>query len=179
MGIIQKITCDHCGALHEVTAKDQIISCDYCDSSFFIQQNGGDFIQAEQKFYFLNQHYITIDCQHYRYDYGVKKEWLVVDSLQQRYILTQEDEIYSLVKKCSCNRFLSLNYASLLPNTQIEVDQVQWLVTERCSLTTKDNVQLDYVYLTTINAKLLVLIFKDDGIECRKGHWLDPFEISF
>ncbi len=179
--MMQKIACDNCGAFHDVVTKDEMISCQYCGSAFFLEREADEvgFIQADQKFYFLNQYYRPISCQHYRYDYGVRKEWLVLDAMQQRYILTQEDEIYSLVKKCDCDMYVSLQWDSLLPNTQIEIENTRWLVTERCSLTNEHKEPLNYVYLTAVNAQLLVLIFKYDLLKCRKGQWLDPFEISF
>ena len=179
---MSKINCPQCGAeIRRVNNVEKIITCKHCTSSIFVENIGASsksLIQLKQQLKLRARIYTPLAYEQYKHDEGIRTEWLLTDEQNNLFILTQDDESYSLVSSCDCPIDSSLKWHSLMPNSQVSIGDKNWLVTEKRLFTNSVNQQLMYSYLTSQNAELTVLIFAGKSIQCRRGFWLDPFEIS-
>ncbi|MBL4660861.1 MAG: hypothetical protein JKY19_10940 [Alcanivoracaceae bacterium] len=177
-----KVNCPQCGAkITPIDHLEKIIICKYCASSIFVENIGTSsesLIQLKQQLRLRGKTYTPLTCEQYKYDEGIRAEWLLRDEQNKLFSLTQDDENYSLVANCDCPIDPSLSWHSLMPNSQVSIGDEDWLVTEKRLFANSTNQQLMYSYLTGQNAELMVLIFAGKSIQCRRGFWLDPFEIS-
>ena len=81
------------------------------------------------------------------------------------------------------------SWASLQPNTHINVAGKDWLVTEQCQKVLEEasastprpalkNSARSDAYLIAQNAEALLITFIDNAATFQQGFWLDPFEIK-
>lgn len=108
---------------------------------------------------------------------GIRTEWQIKNDENNLFILTEDDEDFALVAEIQITTNKDINWSSLLPNTQLQLLDKEWLVTEKIEFNTLDNNKLQYSYLTTTNAELLILVFNNNHLSYRQGFWLDAFEI--
>jgi hypothetical protein len=85
-----------------------------------------------------------------------------------------EDENIALVQNTQEFIDEKFKWSSLLPNSQVQLFDKQWLVTQKRALNGKNKQS----YLSNQSAELLILTFTNNRISCQQGKWLDAFEIS-
>ena len=175
------IQCPQCSAALAIKNNDhRIFSCQYCSSSIVLEHNSttlARLIKLEEAVNIRSNRYRAVDFNLYHCEAGTRIEWQMLNNQDKAYILTEDDENFSLVTAINIHLDKALNWNSLLVNTQISLNNMNWLVTEKRLLKDSLDQQLKYSYLTNENAELLVIIFKQNHITCRKGFWFDPFEL--
>lgn len=103
--------------------------------------------------------------------------------------LGESDENWFLLQDIGYESAGQLHWQSLQPNRQLSLLGEYWLVTEKYALqclgalgeitsTCHDGDSFRQVYLARPDASILLLIWNHDRLHCRRGHWLDPFEIG-
>jgi hypothetical protein len=175
------IHCPQCNA--EVGIKNNsnmIFSCQYCLSSIVLENDSTALerlIKLKQSVDIRSNSYRAVDFSLYHCEVGTRIEWQMLNKQNEAYILTEDDENFSLVTAINIHLDKALNWNSLLVNTQVNLNNTNWLVTEKRLMKNSLGQQFKYSYLTAENAELLVIIFTQNHITYRKGFWFDPFEL--
>lgn len=179
---MSKIQCPQCGAKkHQDDVQEKLFVCEHCFSLFFIENIAKikhSLILQKDKITIRDKSYQLLDASQLQHEGGIRTEWLLQDRTNKRFILTEEDENFSLVTKVDCQLDKDINWNALQPNTQLPLLGKTWLLTEKIEFCVPDCPNLHYSYLTGENAELLILIFQYKQISCRLGFWLDAFEIN-
>ncbi len=171
-----KINCPHCGATIE-TPKQTLVKCHFCSSSFILEMDDNDFqslIHLHKLFYIKSKAFTALTMIQHPHDEGIRLDYLVKDSHGDEFILMVEDENIALIQSTQEIINENLTWNSLLPNSQVELLNKQWLVTQKRAL----NGENKQSYLSNQSAELVILTFANNRISCQQGKWLDAFEIS-
>jgi len=168
------INCPRCSANLNIN-KNTLINCSHCGSSFVLERGvtQQSLIHLKQKFTIRNKSYQTIGQQVQTHDDGTRIDWLITDKLGNKKLLMIDDENIALVDAIPLPLDTNLNWNSLLPNTQCQLLDKSWLVTEKKAF---NKVQRQ-TYLSNQNAELLILSFTPQQTLAQQGKWLDIFEI--
>lgn len=187
---MNKIKCPQCGAQQtKLQEQQKIITCTYCLSSFFIEtiiKLKHSIMLKTQCIKIRSSIYHLIESNQMQYDQGIITEWLVKDTTGKLFILTEDDENFSLTTNSLSQlkkNDVVLNWHSLQPNTQINLFSQKWLVTEKRKFHFPDVHPIKQTYLTSDDATILILQFYGSAnnkplIKYRQGFWLDSFEIE-
>jgi DNA-directed RNA polymerase subunit RPC12/RpoP len=171
-----KINCPHCGAKIESNSQT-LVKCGFCSSSFMLEadeSNKHSLIQLNKPFGIKSKAFIALKMTKQPHDEGVRMDYLVKNSHGDEFILMVEDENIALIQ--NTQEFIDEKFiwSSLLPNSQVQLFDKQWLVTQKRALNGKNKQS----YLSNQSAELLILTFTNNRISCQQGKWLDAFEIS-
>ena len=167
--------CPQCNASIESQNSNALVKCMHCGSSVFIQSRAemsDDFLLLQQKFNLRDKTYRIINHK----TLANIIEYQIVDSSNQIHYLTKEDEDCHLTQVMKLENLpldSHYNWHSLLPNTQLELLNKTWLVTEKKQIGNKK-----LSYLTSYNAEVLVLEFSNRLIKAQIGFWFDSMEID-
>ena len=182
------VNCPQCGSKINYQVDDKMLRCDYCHSSLVLEAVSKKIalqIPLNSKLLIHRQRYHIENITQWLYSEGIRAEYLLINDMNQQYVLSKDDENVSLVKvvdfdKKSSNK--SLDWNSLQPNTDVIINDCQWLVTEKRRMIGYANKEFFYTYLTGKNAELLIFIFssltEDSLLETRQGFWLNSFDIK-
>jgi hypothetical protein len=192
MAIIKLPNCPQCGSPLSPSENGQeiqnMIQCQYCYSILMLEANY-NMVPLQIPFNSIlkirNQTFHIKNVSQWQHEYGVRVEYLLEDENKDEHILIKEDENVALVTKTNFNKIASnrkLEWSSLEPNTQVVINDFEWLVTEKRKLSTFTANTYYFSYLTGTNAELLILIFsglsENSLLEMRQGVWLSSFEIK-
>ncbi len=170
-----KVKCPQCGATIE-NPEQTLITCGFCSSSFMLEpetKKEHSLIQLNKPFYIKTEAFIALKFTQNPHDEGARLDYLLKDNLGNEFCLMIEDEDIALVQPTLITLKEKLNWSSLLPNSQIELLDKQWLVTQKRAL----NGKYRQTYLSNQSAELVILSFENNRIYCQQGKWLDAYEI--
>jgi len=197
------MNCPQCGSeiiIHSRLAK--LVNCKHCASTLLIDptglkksgieshiQNKLSLIKQGHRFIWKEQQYQPQGYIQLKHDEGYRKEWWVLDNHNNSFWLSEEDENFFLLQDVKMDKNDIPPWLSLQVNTQLQIANKTWLVTEKrvqeyygfqgeLPCLPHQTKTLYYTYLTGDNAESLILIFENNQIHFRQGHWLDPFEIE-
>lgn len=189
---MSNLQCPQCGA--SLTMAEQLAQCPHCGSALLLEHQAvtaqPSLITPGKAFQWRNQHYIPQGYVQFEHAEGVLREWQVVRETDGAvFWLGEHDEDCFLLEAVECTGTASLHWSSLQPNRQLTLRDETWLVTEkyqlRCLGSAGEIAQVCHpgdvcqqLYLARSDASILLLIWVNDGLRCRRGCWLDPFEIG-
>ena len=171
-----KVECPQCGATIE-NPEQTLITCGFCSSSFMLEpetKKEHSLIQLKKPFYIKTEAFIALKFTQNPHDEGVRLDYLLKDNHGNETILLIEDEDIALIQSKQELIDENLNWSSLLPNSQIELLDKHWLVTQKRALNGKHR----QTYLSNQTAELVILSFENNHIYCQQGIWLDAFDIQ-
>ncbi len=210
-------TCPQCG-VDFVVSNTKLSNCSFCNSSLLVENNSICISELKvakntEESLFEIGNTITIRNTEYipngyaLYEYGLKNsnsgnrvEWELglrnSDSVLEKetYFLNQEDENCFLVKQITDIDLALPVWESLQPNTQLTIEQNEWLVVEQLEVNFVSyfgslqnlplkNIKLQCIYCSNTDGECLVLSFtnyslKENTLKAYQGWWLDPMDLT-
>lgn len=189
---MSSLRCPQCGAnLPSNALTSKLVECTYCHTVLLLEPEGElvtrpSLLGIGSRFQWRNQTFRTQGYVQFGHAEGWLREWQIIrESDRKLFWLGESDENWFLLQGVTCKSTESLHWCSLQPNRQLTLLDEEWLVTEKYSLQhfgTQGEVEVpclggdvfQQVYLARPDASILLLIWVDDGLHCRRGYWLDP-----
>ena len=173
---MKTINCPQCNAQIKPT-KSPLLFCPFCSSSFLVEESyaiDDKLIQLNQKFSLRTTIYTPISSTVLKHIDGKRMDWLIEDKDKNQFILMIEDEDSAIIPATKTKIIPKFDWGSMLPNTQIELIEKQWLVTDKRLF----NGKIKQVYLGNQNADLLLLTYDNGSCFYQLGQWVDTFEVK-
>lgn len=186
------LQCPQCGAF--LAMSDKLAQCPHCGSALLLEHQAyaekPSLIVVGKAFLWRDQTFIPQGYAQFAHAEGVLREWQVLRETDGAvFWLGEHDEDCFLLEEADCPGTSSLHWNSLQPNRQLDLLGEAWLVTEKYQLTCtaiqgkseqacSPGDEFQQVYLAQSDASILLLIWGREGLRCRRGYWLDPFEIG-
>lgn len=196
------LTCPQCASpLETLSLQTKLVMCAHCHSSLLVEKKQVrnvnldsqihdrlSLIYKQQAFVWKTGSFTPQGFIQYKHNHGYRTDWWVLDDHQQSFWLYEDAETFFLLKDIAVSLTEFPAWERLQPNTQLEVLDKHWLVTEKQELAyqgiygnlpeTEINQHLRVTYLVAQQAETLVLQYHQEQIQCRQGYWLDPFELE-
>ena len=136
---MQRIQCPQCGAHNNKESEyKKTFVCTYCSSIFFIEnicKIKHSIILQKDKIIIRSKHYKLLEASQLQHPHGIRTEWQLQDQENGLFVLTEEDENFSLVTNLVVALDKNINWNVLQPNTELDILGSNWLVTEKIELT--------------------------------------------
>lgn len=192
---MNSLQCPQCGAgLPTSALGSKLVQCTHCHTALLLERQGEPVVKpsllnAGHVFHWRGQNFRAQGHVQFAHAEGLLREWrLVREADGAIFWLGENDESWFLLQDVACESAASLHWSSLQPNRQLALLGEEWLVTEKYALqclgtqgvmaeTCRAGAVFRQVYLARPDASILLLIWDDGGLHCRRGDWLDPFEI--